>query len=115
MKPLRLPFFVGAQEFARQWLLLSRRARFVPGTRLHELWLTSGGSAGQSGQWGLDIDEGMLNHDFTGRRWGVKLYSLDDLKRQKAEAKDGHHVQDMYQLIVWLEKFHTDFGYWPSL
>lgn len=59
----------GAAEFARQWLLLSRRERYVPGSGRHLLWFSCGGSAGHSGEWCLDIDEGQAGN----RIWDVRL------------------------------------------
>lgn len=47
----------GVVEIARQWILLARRERYVPGTGEHRLWMATGGSAGHQGLWGLNIDE----------------------------------------------------------
>jgi hypothetical protein len=60
----------GFAEFARQWLLLGRRKPYEEGTGRHELWLRVGGSAGHSGLWELDIEEGQ-NDASTGRDWEV--------------------------------------------
>src|SRR5690606_34992919 len=40
----------------------------------HELWMSVGGSAGHSGLWGLNIDEG-TRQDAGGRRWDVEVLS----------------------------------------
>ncbi len=59
----------GFAEFARQWWLLGRREKFRPGSP-HELWLNAGGSAGHSGLYQVDIDEG---HRSEGRIWQVEI------------------------------------------
>lgn len=56
------------RAIARQWLLVSRREAFEPGSGEHQLWLTLGGGSGQSGQWGVDIDEGDTDEP-TGGKW----------------------------------------------
>jgi replicative DNA helicase len=65
--------FSGVGEFVRQWLLLSRRKRYQLGTGEHSLILTGGGNAGQSGKWEVDIKEGQLQNDFSGRTWDVSV------------------------------------------
>ena len=72
--------WVGWAEFSRQWILLSRREAYIPGTGEHRLWFDLGGSAGQQSRWALDVEEGT---DCDDRHWNVELLSAEDAKREK--------------------------------
>ena len=69
-------------EFARQWVLLNPREKFDPDTGTHKLWMTFGGSMGQSGVFGLDVAEGVLDDDFGGRGWDVTVTPQGELRAQ---------------------------------
>jgi hypothetical protein len=56
----------GFAEFSAQWLLVSRRRVFEPGTGHHELWLTTGSRVGDQGLWELDVEEGVAGVEPTG-------------------------------------------------
>lgn len=75
--------FSGLGEYARQWLLVSPREPFRQGK--HRLSLAVGGSQGHSGHWAVDIDEGVLGDDFTGRRWEVAVRPGSTAQSEKEE------------------------------
>src|SRR5580704_13651837 len=65
----------GFAEFSAQWLLVSRRRPFEPGTGHHELWLTTGSRAGDQGLWELDIDESAADQP-AGGRWKTAVRAV---------------------------------------
>jgi replicative DNA helicase len=79
--------FAGTPEFAAQWILVNRRVPFDPGSGLHQLWMSVGGRAGQSGLWGVDVEEGHLAEDFTGQKWDVRVSAAEDIRAEKADAR----------------------------
>jgi replicative DNA helicase len=80
--------WAGFQEFVRQWILLNRRVRYDPDHGgHHELWMSVGGSAGHSGLWGLNVDEG-TRQDHGGRRWEVEVISASEAYAQRANQVD---------------------------
>jgi hypothetical protein len=79
--------FAGIQEFARQWILLSRRERFVPGTGLHRLWMSVGGSAGFGGLWGVDVNEAPITDNGSTRTWRVRVIGVEEARTQARQAR----------------------------
>jgi hypothetical protein len=70
----------GFAEFARQWLLINRRERYEEGSGMHRIWLGYGGSAGHSGLWGVDIDEGTSDAQ-SGRSYKVTVQEAKEVRR----------------------------------
>lgn len=83
--------FAGFQEFCRQWILVGRREKYAHGTGSHRLWLSTGGSAGHSGLWGCDIEEGS-NTAAEGRTFDCTIMSAEsvitDAKQRAEETKE---------------------------
>jgi AAA domain len=83
--------YSGFPEFARQWILVSRRDPSEVFTGQSHLHLSVGGSVGHNGSYELDVDEGELSEDFTGRKWEVTVTPAGQArqvkKNDKAKAK----------------------------
>ncbi len=79
--------WAGFQEWARQWILLNRREPYEPGTGSHKLWLAYGGSAGHSGGWGVDIDEGQFSTEHS-RHWYVSLSPMAEVRSDEAAQQE---------------------------
>lgn len=80
--------YSGFDQWARQWLLLSRRSPFNTEKRgYHELWFNYGGSSGHFGTWGLNINEGHIE-DEGGRIWSVDVISAGQAYAESATANE---------------------------
>lgn len=85
--------WAGFQEFFRQWMILNRREQYEPGTGMHRLWFSTGGSAGHSSLVGLDIFEGVYDPQGTNPRvWNVNVLKPKDViaseQNRKEEARE---------------------------
>lgn len=79
--------YTGLEQFARQYIFLNRMLRYAhDGT--HDLWLGIGGSAGHGGQHMLHIEEGVVQDDFSGRKWGVSIINPADVQADKLAEKE---------------------------
>ena len=97
-KPLELSdmAWAGFGEFARQWLMLSRRASYVDGTGEHKLYLRAGGSAGHSNLLNIDVSEGV----YPDRHWRIDSQSACAVACQEAVSQyelDCQRVLDTLQ------------------
>ena len=45
------------------------------GEGFHQVRMSVGGSAGHSGEWNVDVSEGVLGNDFQGRKWDVGIWN----------------------------------------
>lgn len=79
--------FAGCQQFARQWLLVNREQPYEHDGK-HSLIFVAGGSAGHGGQWHLDIDEGVMQEDGTGRKWDVKVATDAQARQLRIEDRE---------------------------
>jgi hypothetical protein len=77
----------GVSMYAGQWLLVNRRRPFDPESGRHELWLSLGAREGQSREYSLDITEGQLDADFTGKVWYPAVFRVGDQRDRDRQAR----------------------------
>ncbi len=63
----------GHDAHVRQWWCLNRREEFDPNSGHAALWLNAGSSLGFSRLLAVDIDEGVMQDDGSGRYWSVTV------------------------------------------
>jgi replicative DNA helicase len=104
--------YSGIKEYARQWILLGRREKYVPRSGDHKLWMSIGGSAGHSGLWAVDVNEGVVDDDFGGRTWDIKVMAAGDARNdellrkgvEKAAKQEQQQRDDEVKLLKLLDK-----------
>jgi replicative DNA helicase len=108
--------YAGVAEFARQWILVSRRKRYDPDHGLHELWLSVGGSAGHGGLWSMSINEGLIDDFFAGRKWDVEVTTSgearhtanDERDEEAAKKRTARNKGDQAQILSLLDATDPD-------
>ena len=80
----------GFQQWARQWWLMSRRAKYEDDGR-HLLNLRYGGSAGHTGLVHIDIDEGTFDPFGGGKKWQVTTLDGRRPVRHNGQPKRKRH------------------------
>lgn len=92
----------GFAEWARQWFLLGRRKLYQVGSGHHELVINVGGSAGHSGAWDLEIDEGLQHEE---REWSVSVRdrnasgTLKAPQRAASQPKIGKGAETLREIL----------------
>lgn len=82
--------WAGVGEYCRQWLIINRRERYKSGSGLHRLWMSVGGSAGHSGLWGVDVDEGVGHGN---RHWAITVQTADEVRAGEDGREDDERVE----------------------
>ena len=90
--------YSGIDQFARQFLLVSRRESYTQDGN-HKLWVRCGGSAGHGGLWAVDVVEGLTDDNFRGRVWEVAVVTTNDLRATEA-AKQAATKEEQAQRKV---------------
>lgn len=102
----------GIAAFARQWMLLSPKAKFDTNTGTHELFLEIGGSAGHFGSYAMTVVEGRSDDPINGKRWHVLLKDANtareheqrDKERRKEVEASNALAADLQRLVSELSK-----------
>lgn len=89
----------GFAEFVRQFMLINRVSEYQYDGR-HTLNVRIGGSCGHSGEYVVEVDEGMLNEDFTGRKWDVAVTPAADARQAKVDDREERKAEQGRQTIL---------------
>jgi hypothetical protein len=101
--------YSGVAEFARQWILINRREKFEQGSGLHRLWMVTGGSIGTGNLYALDINEGVLRDDFTGRIWEVSVANgAEARQKEQTEKKERKDKEEDGAVLATLDRLDSE-------
>jgi hypothetical protein len=100
---LRDVAWAGFSSFAGQWLLLNSRKRHMDDDgHTFQQWLGIGGRDGQSGTWGLNINEGTLEH----RKWDVEVVSCSASRREDhVQGADRRRQEDEAAFLAAMTRY----------
>jgi hypothetical protein len=79
--------YSGIGQFMRQWMLIARSERFDAEAGVHKLHFHFGGSAGHAGEYALEIQTGVIDEDFAGRKWLVSISRPSEDRAAKQEQQ----------------------------
>jgi hypothetical protein len=82
----------GFAEFVRQFMLINRTTEFQYDGR-HSLNVRFGGSVGLTSEHAVEVDEGILLEDFSGRKWDVTVTSAVQVRQATVEDKDANRTE----------------------
>ena len=90
----------GLAEWSRQWLLLSRRAAYQHDGK-HQLFLTAGGSLGQSYQLAVNVDEGGMDDQGHFRtKWRVNVKQLVQAQTDDKIARKDRKASEIGEKVL---------------
>jgi hypothetical protein len=78
LRPMQLTDFLfsGPAAYARQWVLVNRQMVYDPSCpSKHSLILNYGASSYPGGIIGVEVDEGEIQADLSGRKWHVEIHA----------------------------------------
>jgi hypothetical protein len=82
----------GVSQWMRQWCLVTRRSPYKDDGR-HEFHWRHGGSFGHSGERSLDIETGIVDENFNGRKWVVSVRSTSELIADQEQDRQARIVE----------------------
>jgi len=105
----------GIAAFARQWLLLSPKAKFKSETGTHELFLEIGGSAGHFGSHVMTVVEGRGTDGLHEKRWHVLIKPASDAREHDLRDKEHRREVESHNAVMAdLDRLVEELGKLPS-